>query len=78
MILGTNASSSDDAILSDLFRNIQGPTDRQIVELHMRDTAVFVSLSSRTNTRQGLRLCCILMLAPSLTSLNRELGVRGL
>jgi len=27
--------------------------DRQIVELHWRDFAVFVSLSSRTNTRQG-------------------------
>jgi hypothetical protein len=34
MILGTIASSSDEAILSDLFRNTQGPTDRQIVELH--------------------------------------------
>lgn len=41
--------------LSDRFRNIQGPTDRQIVELHWRDAAVFVSLSSRTNTRQGQR-----------------------
>jgi hypothetical protein len=34
-----------------------GASDRQIVELHWRDFAVFVSLSSRTNTRQGLRLC---------------------
>jgi hypothetical protein len=34
-----------------------GANDRQIVELHWRDFAVFVSLSSRTNTRQGLRLC---------------------
>jgi hypothetical protein len=34
-----------------------GASDRQIVELHRRDFAVFVSLSSRTNTRQGLRLC---------------------
>ena len=34
-----------------------GAIDRQIVELHWRDFAVFVSLSSRTNTRQGLRLC---------------------
>jgi hypothetical protein len=33
-----------------------GANDRQIVELHWRDFAVFVSLSSRTNTRQGLRL----------------------
>jgi hypothetical protein len=34
-----------------------GAIDRQIGELHWRDFAVFVSLSSRTNTRQGLRLC---------------------
>jgi hypothetical protein len=33
-----------------------GANDRQIVELHWRDFAVFVSLSSRTNTRQGLSL----------------------
>jgi hypothetical protein len=33
-----------------------GASDRQIVELHWRDFAVFVSLSSRTNTRQGLSL----------------------
>jgi hypothetical protein len=31
----------------------QWPTIVRIVELHWRDTAVFVSLSSRTNTRQG-------------------------
>jgi hypothetical protein len=35
----------------------QWPTIVRIVELHWRDFAVFVSLSSRTNTRQGLRLC---------------------
>jgi hypothetical protein len=34
-------------------RNITGPIDRQIIELHWRDFAVFVSLSSRTNTRFG-------------------------
>jgi len=34
-----------------------GATNFRIVELHWRDFAVFVSLSSRTNTRQGLRLC---------------------
>jgi hypothetical protein len=33
----------------------QWPTIVRIVELHWRDTAVFVSLSSRTNTRQGRR-----------------------
>jgi hypothetical protein len=31
----------------------QWPTIVRIVELHWRDFAVFVSLSSRTNTRQG-------------------------
>jgi hypothetical protein len=34
-----------------------GANDRQIVEFHWRDFAVFVSLSSRTNTRHGLRMC---------------------
>jgi hypothetical protein len=34
----------------------QWPTIVRIVELHWRDFAVFVSLSSRTNTRQGLAL----------------------
>jgi hypothetical protein len=34
-----------------------GADNFRIVELHWRDFAVFVSLSSRTNTRQGLRLC---------------------
>jgi len=34
-----------------------GANSACIVELHWRDFAVFVSLSSRTNTRQGLRLC---------------------
>jgi hypothetical protein len=34
-----------------------GASNFRIVELHWRDFAVFVSLSSRTNTRQGLRLC---------------------
>jgi hypothetical protein len=34
-----------------------GANNFRIVELHWRDFAVFVSLSSRTNTRQGLRLC---------------------
>ena len=32
----------------------QWPTIVRIVELHWRDTAVFVSLSSRTNTRWGV------------------------
>jgi len=32
-----------------------GANNFRIVELHWRDFAVFVSLSSRTNTRQGLR-----------------------
>jgi hypothetical protein len=31
-----------------------GASNFRIVELHWRDFAVFVSLSSRTNTRQGL------------------------
>jgi hypothetical protein len=34
-----------------------GASNFRIVELHWRDFAVFVSLSSRTNTRRGLRLC---------------------
>src|ERR1700739_793684 len=34
-----------------------GASNFRIAELHWRDFAVFVSLSSRTNTRQGLRLC---------------------
>jgi hypothetical protein len=34
-----------------------GASNFRIVELHWRDFAVYVSLSSRTNTRQGLRLC---------------------
>ena len=34
-----------------------GAIDRQIGELHWRDFAVFVSLSSRTNTRQDFALC---------------------
>jgi hypothetical protein len=33
-----------------------GANNFRIVELHWRDFAVFVSLSSRTNTRQGLAL----------------------
>ena len=33
-----------------------GANSFRIVELHWRDFAVFVSLSSRTNTRQGLSL----------------------
>jgi hypothetical protein len=33
-----------------------GASNFRIVELHWRDFAVFVSLSSRTNTRQGLAL----------------------
>src|ERR1700730_8507226 len=33
-----------------------GANNLGIVELHWRDFAVFVSLSSRTNTRQGLAL----------------------
>jgi hypothetical protein len=33
-----------------------GANSFRIVELHWRDFAVFVSLSSRTNTRQGLAL----------------------
>jgi hypothetical protein len=31
-----------------------GASNFRIAELHWRDFAVFVSLSSRTNTRQGL------------------------
>jgi hypothetical protein len=54
-----------------------GANDRQIVELHMRDTAVFVSLSSRTNTRQGLRLCLHLGEAPTMRG-TEPLVVRGL
>jgi hypothetical protein len=34
-----------------------GANSPRIVELHWRDFAVFVSLSSRTNTRQGLSAC---------------------
>jgi hypothetical protein len=34
-----------------------GANSPGIVELHWRDFAVFVSLSSRTNTRQGLAPC---------------------
>jgi hypothetical protein len=33
-----------------------GANSFRIVALHWRDFAVFVSLSSRTNTRQGLAL----------------------
>jgi hypothetical protein len=33
-----------------------GASNFRIAELHWRDFAVFVSLSSRTNTRQGLAL----------------------
>jgi hypothetical protein len=36
-----------------------GANGFRIVELHRRDFAVFVSLSSRTNTRQGLRCASI-------------------
>jgi hypothetical protein len=36
-----------------------GANSFRIVELHWRDFAVFVSLSSRTNTRQGLSACAI-------------------
>jgi hypothetical protein len=35
-----------------------GASNFRIVELHWRDFAVFVSLSSRTNTRQGLKRLC--------------------
>ena len=43
------------ALIEPLLKH-QGPTIVRIVELHWRDFAVFVSLSSRTNTRQGLAL----------------------
>jgi hypothetical protein len=39
-----------------LYRTVletSGANSFRIVELHWRDFAVFVSLSSRTNTRQG-------------------------
>jgi len=36
-----------------------GASNFRIVELHWRDFAVFVSLSSRTNTRQGLSACAM-------------------
>jgi hypothetical protein len=37
-----------------------GASNFRIAELHWRDFAVFVSLSSRTNTRQGLSACATL------------------
>jgi len=37
----------------------QWPAIVRIVELHWRDFAVFVSLSSRTNTRLGLCACAM-------------------
>ena len=40
-----------------LFWKHQWPTIVRIVELHWRDFAVYVSLSSRTNTRQDFALC---------------------
>jgi hypothetical protein len=45
-----------------------GANDRQIVELHWRDFAVFVSLSSRTNTRQG----CAYATLPAALLVARE------
>jgi len=45
-----------------------GANDFRIVELHRRDFAVFVSLSSRTNTRQGLSACAM---HPALGRLQR-------
>jgi hypothetical protein len=60
-----------------------GANDRQIVELHWRDFAVFVSLSSRTNTRQGLALVLTIRrqagcARATLQSFLRKLVVRGL
>jgi hypothetical protein len=46
------------ALIEPLLKH-QGPTIVRIVELHWRDFAVFVSLSSRTNTRQGLCACAM-------------------
>jgi len=36
-----------------------GASNFRIAEFHWRDFAVFVSLSSRTNTRQGLSACAM-------------------
>jgi hypothetical protein len=60
-----------------------GANNFRIVALHWRDFAVFVSLSSRTNTRQGLHACAI---ASGASRLAREhapdpfegISVRGL
>jgi hypothetical protein len=46
------------ALIEPLLKH-QWPTIVRIVELHWRDFAVFVSLSSRTNTRQGLSACAM-------------------
>jgi hypothetical protein len=45
-----------------------GANSFRIVELHWRDFAVFVSLSSRTNTRQGLALVLIIWCEPVCAS----------
>jgi hypothetical protein len=56
------------ALIEPLLKH-QGPTIVRIVELHWRDFAVFVSLSSRTNTRQGLRLCDAFGVSPMRASM---------
>jgi hypothetical protein len=53
-----------------------GASNFRIVELHWRDFAVFVSLSSRTNTRQGLSACVMHRREPG--TLAKPLVVRGL
>src|SRR5437660_370276 len=50
----------------------QGPSFVRNDELHWRDAAVFVSLSSRTNTRQGLRSCRSISLARFFTRDRRS------
>jgi hypothetical protein len=55
-----------------------GASNFRIVESHWRDFAVFVSLSSRTNTRQGLRLCDYFRLMLDARTFGRLPRVRGL
>jgi hypothetical protein len=77
MILQISFGFSAECLFYRIVLETSGANDRQIVELHWRDFAVYVSLSSRTNTRQGLRLCEPSGVEP-LTRAILLLVVRGL
>jgi hypothetical protein len=53
MILQISFGFSAECLFYRIVLETSGANDRQIVELHWRDFAVYVSLSSRTNTKPG-------------------------